>query len=217
LGELPPPQPNPPTPGQADGQDLTANCRKALCIDLCCGTGGWAAGFLAEGYQVIGYDIYDQPEYPGELRRRDVRAVTGHDFRRPRVIVASPPCEEFSRHDQPWTRAKNPPAPDTSIWDACVRIAREAGAPLILENVRGAQGFMGRAACRIGPHYLWGNIPALMPSLRFGPTVGPTPANSIRAKGKCSGTDRASRARIPFKLAQWIARCFKPAPQEARP
>lgn len=28
-----------------------------LCIDLYCGLGGWADGFLAEGYRVIGFDI----------------------------------------------------------------------------------------------------------------------------------------------------------------
>ena len=30
---------------------------KPLCIDLCCGLGGWAEGFLAEGYDVVGFDI----------------------------------------------------------------------------------------------------------------------------------------------------------------
>ena len=28
-----------------------------LCIDLYCGLGGWAEGFLAEGYRVVGFDI----------------------------------------------------------------------------------------------------------------------------------------------------------------
>lgn len=30
---------------------------KPLAIDLYCGLGGWAEGFLAEGYNVIGFDI----------------------------------------------------------------------------------------------------------------------------------------------------------------
>jgi len=29
----------------------------ALAIDLFCGLGGWTEGLLAEGYEVIGFDI----------------------------------------------------------------------------------------------------------------------------------------------------------------
>lgn len=52
---------------------------------------------------------------------------------------------------------------------ACFRIQREASEaagrhiPLIIENVRGAQLFVGRAAWHFGSFYLWGDIPALMP------------------------------------------------------
>ena len=30
---------------------------KPIAIDLFCGLGGWAEGFLSEGYQVFGFDI----------------------------------------------------------------------------------------------------------------------------------------------------------------
>jgi len=30
---------------------------KPLAIDLYCGLGGWAEGFLSEGYRVVGFDI----------------------------------------------------------------------------------------------------------------------------------------------------------------
>ena len=43
---------------------------KPLCIDLFCGLGGWAEGFLSEGYDVIGFDIerhdYGTGGYPGQ-------------------------------------------------------------------------------------------------------------------------------------------------------
>ena len=36
---------------------------KPLCIDLFCGLGGWSEGFLAEGWNVVGYDI-ERHVYP---------------------------------------------------------------------------------------------------------------------------------------------------------
>jgi C-5 cytosine-specific DNA methylase len=71
--------------------------KKPLCIDLFCGLGGWAEGFLAEGYDVIGFDIerhaYGDDKYPGQLVLQDVRTLHGFQFKRAAVIVASPPCE----------------------------------------------------------------------------------------------------------------------------
>ena len=103
---------------------------KPVVIDLCAGRGGWTTGFLAEGYRAYGFDIERHAGYPGELVLQDIRTIDGRRFSRAAVIVASPPCPEFSRWDQPWTRAKNPPYPDSAIElvQACWRIAAEAGA-----------------------------------------------------------------------------------------
>ena len=173
---------------------------KPLVVDLCAGSGGWAAGFLAEGYRVIGFDIEYQPEYPGELVIADVRkiALGGAAFRHAACIVASPPCQEFSRHDQPWTRAKNPPPPDLSIVEACRRIGADAGVPFVLENVRGAQKFIGPARWRSGSFFLWHDVPAIMPRIEH------------RQKQNMSSTARLQRARVPFELSAYIARCFRP-------
>ena len=57
----------------------------------------------------------------------------------------------------------------TALFDACFRIQREASEaaghkiPLIVENVRGAQKWVGRAKWNWGSYYLWGDVPALMP------------------------------------------------------
>ena len=44
-----------------------------LAVDLYCGLGGWALGFLAEGYRVVGFDTerhdYGDGCYPGELTK----------------------------------------------------------------------------------------------------------------------------------------------------
>jgi hypothetical protein len=137
---------------------------KPLCIDLFCGLGGWAEGFLAEGYDVIGFDIERRP-YPGQLVLQDVRTLHGAQFRNAAMIVASPPCQEYSYRAMPWKRAKALPPPSNELFDACFRIQREAGnVPMVVENVCGAQRWVGRAKWHFGSYYLWGDVPALMPT-----------------------------------------------------
>jgi C-5 cytosine-specific DNA methylase len=146
---------------------------KPICIDLYCGLGGWAEGFLAEGYHCRGYDIeahdYGTGGYPGELILRDVRSITGEECKDAAVIVASPPCQAYSYRAMPWKRAKALPPPDNTLFNECFRIQREASEaaghyiPLIVENMRGAQKWVGRARWNYGSFYLWGDVPALMP------------------------------------------------------
>jgi hypothetical protein len=142
-------------------------------IDLFCGLGGWAEGGLAEGYQVIGFDIeehiYGDHRYPAQLVIQDVLTLHGSQFKDASLIVASPPCQEYSYRAMPWKRAKALPPPDNTLFEVCFRIQREAceaagyHIPLIVENVRGAQKWVGRARWNFGSFYLWGDVPALMP------------------------------------------------------
>jgi site-specific DNA-cytosine methylase len=167
---------------------------KPLCIDLCCGLGGWARGFLDAGYDVIGFDVEPLP-YPGQLVLQDVRTLDGWRFREARVIVASPPCQEFSRLDIPQTRRTANPNPDMSIVEACHRIAREAGVPLVLENVRGAKRFIRGECWRWGSQYLWGDgVPLLRPSL--------VPLRGGKKRGWKTARERAI---IPYPLARYVA------------
>jgi hypothetical protein len=159
---------------------------KPLCIDLYCGLGGWAEGFLSEGYRVIGFDLerhdYGTGGYPGELVLRDVLTLRGSEFVDAAVIVASPPCQRYSYMAMPWRKAKalaawyreslERIAELNELFDACFRIQREACAaagreiPLIVENVRGAQRWVGYAKWHFGSYFLWGDVPALMPIAR---------------------------------------------------
>ena len=146
---------------------------KPLAIDLFCGLGGWAEGALAEGYEVVGFDIerhaYGEHAYPAQLVLQDVRTLHGGQFKHAALIVASPPCQAYSYRAMPWSRAKALPPPDNTLFDECFRIQREASAaagkhiPLVVENVRGAQKWVGRARWNFGSFYLWGDVPALMP------------------------------------------------------
>lgn len=128
--------------------------------------GGWAEGLQAAGFRCLGFDVKSWG-YSGDLVVADVRNLDGRRFRgRAHLVVASPPCQEFSFRSLPFRKCQylrhNVP-PDTTIWEACVRIAREADLPLILENVRGAERYMGKATARFGSYYLWGDIPVMLP------------------------------------------------------
>lgn len=148
-----------------------------LVIDLFCGLGGWAEGFLAEGYDVVGFDIerhvYGDQKYPAQLVLQDVLMLDGKQFKDAAVIVASPPCQEYSWMAMPWSLAKKKAAwyrEDVTrqlelncLFNACFRIAHEAQVPLIVENVRGARPWVGPSKYSYGPFHLWGDVPALMP------------------------------------------------------
>jgi len=153
--------------------DLTEARLKPLAIDLYAGLGGWTEGLLSHGYRVVGFDIerhiYGDHRYPAQLVIQDVRTLHGSQFKTAALIVASPPCQAYSYRAMPWKKAKALPPPDNTLFEACFRIQREAieaaghHIPLIVENVCGAQKWVGRARWHFGSFYLWGDVPALMP------------------------------------------------------
>jgi hypothetical protein len=160
-----------------------AMSQKPLAIDLFCGLGGWTEGLLAAGYYVVGFYVelhqYGDAKYPAQLVIQDVLTLHGRQFKDAALIVASPPCQEFSYMAMPWSKAKakerdllegrDDPKRLTALFDACFRIQREAceaaghHIPLVVENVRGAQKWVGRSRWNYGSFHLWGDVPALMP------------------------------------------------------
>jgi hypothetical protein len=158
---------------------------KPLAIDLFCGLGGWTDGLIEIGYRMIGFDItrhvYGKHRYPGQLVVQDVLTLHGSQFKDAALIVASPPCQEYSYMAMPWKLAKAKAAAiraDTTgaelerlnrLFNACFRIQMEAciaagrHIPMVVENVRGAIPWVGRSRWNFGSFHLWGDVPALMP------------------------------------------------------
>lgn len=148
---------------------------KPLAADIFCGLGGWTNGLLAEGWDVVGFDIerhaYGGESYPAQLVLQDARTIDGAQLAGVSLITASSPCQEFSYRAMPWKRAKalGPPLLGMELFAQAERIQREAIAaagrfiPMVQENVRGAQPWVGRARWHYGSYYLWGDVPALMP------------------------------------------------------
>jgi site-specific DNA-cytosine methylase len=199
---------------------------KPLALDLCCGKGGWAKGLIAADWDVVGVDIDERfrADFPGwficanvvslaaewHVSIYEVAKVFGIDIeaRVFRLVVASPSCEQYTRHMMPWTRRKNPPEPDLAVWLACEQIAASLGVPLVIENVREAQRWHGTARWHFGSQYLWGDIPALMPK---------HPGwNVVRQKQSRTSGARAERAMVPFDLALHIGRVFHPGEEQRR-
>lgn len=202
-----------------------------LAIDLCCGLGGWTEGLLAEGWRVRGYDIeaheYGDDRYPAELVIRNVLDMHGSEIADADLIVASPPCQKYSYMAMPWKRAKAKAAAIRSdesgkllrelnaIFDACFRLQREASEaagryiPMVLENVRGAQPWVGRAAWNFGSYYLWGDVPALMPHVSNRTILKPQNYQRRHGTGSWFAIDMKS-ARAGVKVPSEIGRRTDP-------
>ena len=157
-------------------------------------------------------------EYPAQLVLQDVLTLHGKQFKDAALIVASPPCQEYSYMAMPWSRAKAIAAEYrsgvrdvkklTALFDACFRIQREAieaaghFIPLVVENVRGANEWVGRSRWNFGSFHLWGDVPALMPITRkaqkFNPdwTAHPPGSWFVISNSKNRGT-RSEGQKVP--------------------
>lgn len=120
------------------------NSRPPLLLDLFCGAGGAALGYMRAGFHVVGVDIRPQPRYPFIHYRADALDVLrvladGLDYnedivlRDISVIHASPPCQRYTA-----LRTRE----DLSSYPDLIAPVRELldviGLPFVIENVEGA-------------------------------------------------------------------------------
>ena len=136
-------------------------------IDLFCGLGGWVQSFPA-AWDITGYDIMDfSGRYPGKFIKADL--LEYRDFGHADLVVASPPCTDFSKASFPptWKSVQRYP-PDIPLAVKLFNRAREIIDGIkpqywIIENVRGSQKYMGRADMHYGSRYLWTNMALNLP------------------------------------------------------
>ncbi len=220
---------------------MAAVSRNPLAIDLYCGLGGWTEGLLAEGWDVVGFDIerhqYGEHRYPAQLVIQDVLTLHGSQFKDADLIVASPPCQAYSYMAMPWKLAKAKAAAiraDTTgqkladlnrLFEACFPIQAQASLaagrhiPMVVENVRGAQPWVGRARRLFGPYALWGDVPGLMPQalgVRKGEGSGRSWFYQNGGNGRSASSASAERrewsakvAKIPLPLSRHIAAVYR--------
>jgi site-specific DNA-cytosine methylase len=174
---------------------------KPLCIDLFCGYGGWARGFLDAGYRVIGFDIEPTcaARYPGEFHLQDVSQLNGADLQGARVIVASPPCTWFSLA----RAAGRDVGRGMVLVRKAKRVIDQANPDFwIIENVRGAYRAI---TSELGPpihrgvhnqaHWLWGKMPG---------TILPRVPKMNLGRGR-KATRAWEHSIIPYPLARAVA------------
>jgi hypothetical protein len=141
-------------------------------LDLFCGRFGWSKAFAERGWECVGIDLVEPPEIPAgcKWRKEDVLSMDiplyaawikrNFDF-----VCASSPCEQFSVHGMKCFH-KAPPYPEMGIrlFSHTRALCEATGLPYVMENVRAAQDFVGKAANHCGSFYLWGSgVPPILP------------------------------------------------------
>ena len=148
--------------------DRLRSATQPTLLDLCCGMGGWSIGFYRSGFDCTGVDILDLM-YPYRLIQADVRSW--HPDSCFDVVVASPPCTEFSTLTRlAIARGQHGPrdiSAGLELVRGCIRIIEEAKPNFwIMENVKGSEEYinplLGKPKLKRGPWRLWGGFPPFL-------------------------------------------------------
>jgi len=185
--------------------------KKPVIWDLCSGLGGWSEAFVQAGWIVVRIDNAPIVQHIPHTFSLDVRNWLdwAYDLPQPDLIVASPPCLEFSQA----FHAPGPVArrdgldfqPDFSILSACKDIIKEFKPTWwAIENVVGSikpfKPYLGRYKQKVGPFVIWGTIPFLplsdfIPHSKDIGSAGDPLRSNIRAK-------------IPFEISFELLSCW---------
>jgi hypothetical protein len=194
-----------------------------MMLDLYAGRLGWAFAFLARGWKAVAVDLVPPPViHQGVIfRQMDVLKINlltircweeifGEKFA---FACASSPCEKFSVHGMKHFHP-NPPYPEEGIrlFNYTRNLLEELQIPYVMENVRAAQQFVGKAVHHCGPFYLWGSgvphktqlgfwddydVPSPLPK---GVTKGIQLGGKFKGWAKMSAEDRRRNRKTDFMI-----------------
>lgn len=211
----------------AMGKPQSPDC-KPLVIDLFAGRLGWSKGFLKMGWRSRAYDLrLPDMEIPEgvEYILQDILTLTAADLADADFVTCSSPCEKFSVHCMKHFHPNpKPPVDGIKLFEHARAICEASGKPYVMENVRCAEKFVGRAVNHCGPFYLWGNaVPAVMPPEIYGVRKGMDMCSSLlkgaelaiarrknpliwsSSKSKARKELTAKAAEIPYGLSEYLA------------
>lgn len=113
---------------------------KPRLLDLFCGAGGCSVGYARAGFEVVGVDLKDQPNYPYEFHQGDALdwalRIVGTEFN---AIHASPPCQAFTTMSNRWRGAGGRADTHDALIGPVRGMLQQIGLPYVIENVPGAR------------------------------------------------------------------------------
>ncbi|MDE1854510.1 MAG: DNA cytosine methyltransferase [Thaumarchaeota archaeon] len=205
-----------------------SNNSNKLCVDLCSGLGGFSQAFVDARWEVIRID--NNPKF-AEVPFTTVADVCDVDSivemilkkGKPRVILASPPCNIFSVAGMAWGFPRVGVKKALEVVGACLEIiARLEPGEWALENPRGMlRRIIGKPATTVRysdwnpkqptqkPTDLWGNVRLPIAPMHRRPYSGRGQDAEWRRKW---GNDPAKAAKVPLELSQAILTAVEGAP-----
>lgn len=185
---------------------------RRVCLDLFSGLGGFSAAFAdADDWEVVTVDLDPDDRFDPDLRA-DVLDLRPADLPDADVILASPPCEEFSPANN--LNGERDPAPEAValVYHALGLIKAKRPDYWFLENPRGRlRTLIGTPTaevtyCQYGTDYmkptdLWGDHPPMTyRACGYG-----DPCHDPNREGTNNyAEDPADKAVVPYELSESI-------------